>query len=212
MRCRDFERHLAGWVGEGLTAEDRSACERHLATCTGCRELAELAAFAAEPADPGPGFVEGVMARTVGARQAPLSAAAASPEPPADASRAGRRGRRAWSLDLGKGADLWSRLVRRPRFALEAAYVLTLVLTPLVAWSGAPGRTLELVGRAGRMGSGAVMTASRGLTEGAAEQAGWLGTAAGAELRTFGTRLASSMERGRNDGPHDPNQKKGDAP
>ena len=102
--------------------------------------------------------------------------------------------------------------MRRPRFAWEAAYVLTLVLAPVVLWSGTPERTVALVGRAGRAGSVAVTTASRELTAGAAERAGSLGAAAGTELRTFGTRLASSLERGREDGPDDPNPEKGDAP
>ena len=195
MTCEDFERRLEGWLGEApLAATERAACARHLAECPHCRELAELGALGlpgTAAIDPGPGFVEEVLARTSGLARVD--------EAPKVGSRGGRVG-------------LWARLVRRPRFAWEAAYLLTLVLAPVVLWSGTPERTVALVGRAGRAGSVAVTTASRELTAGAAERAGSLGAAAGTELRTFGTRLASSLERGREDGPDDVNQEKGDTP
>jgi len=189
MTCEDFERRLERWIGDApLGAHERALGARHLAACPRCRDLVELAALAAGPvdsADPGPGFVEEVLARTVGAR---------------------RRDR--W-------AQIRSNLLRRPRFAWEVAYVLTLVLAPLVLWTGAPERTAALVGQAGRVGrigSVAVAAASRDLTAGAADRVGSLGTAAGTEARTFGTRIASSLERGRDEGPDDPNPEKGDAP
>lgn len=200
MTCSDFERHLDGWLADnGLAPVERAAFARHLEGCARCRELAELAALSAEPVDPGPGFVDAVLARTVGA-------------PAASARRArGASGARS-DRESGRWPGLWSRLVQRPRFALEAAYVLTLVVAPLVLWAGAPARAAELAGRAGRAGSVAVTTASRDLTAQVAERAGSLGAGAGDELRTFGTRVASSLERGREHGPNDPNAEKGDAP
>jgi len=206
MTCKDFERLLEAWLveddssGSGLAGTERAACTRHLAGCPRCRELAELGALAVTPVDgagsagsldPGPGFVEAVLDRTSGAPR------------PAETPATGARG--GW-------AGLWLRLVRRPRFAWEAAYVLTLVLAPAVLWSGASERTVALLGEAGRAGSVAVTTASQKLTTGAAERVGSLGAAAGTELRTFGTRLASSLEKGRESGPEDVNQKKGNAP
>jgi len=216
MTCEDFERRLEGWLGdEPLAPEARTACARHLASCSACRELVDLAVLAAEPGDsaePGPGFVEGVLARTVGAprldrrpdRRA-VDPPAPSPAGPQPASARSRWTELRWT-------ELWRSLVRRPRFAWEAAYVLTLVLAPVALWSSAPERTGELVARASRAGGAAVVTASQNLTEGAAERAGSLGAAASSELRTFGTHLASSLEKGRATGPDDLNPEKGDAP
>ena len=202
MTCQDFERLLEAWLAEGdpsdaeglLTRAQRAACARHLAECRHCRELADLGALGIQgtaAVDPGPGFVEEILARTSGA--------AHRAEAPATHARGG------W-------AGLWPRLVCRPRFAWEAAYLLTLLLAPLVLWAGAPEQTVALVSRAGRAGSAAVATAGRDLTANAADRVGSMGAAAGSELRTFGTRLASSLERGRDNGPKDPNPEKGNAP
>ena len=201
---QDFERLLEAWLaeddasGSGLAGTERAACARHLDGCPRCRELAELGALgsqdslAAAVVDPGPGFVEEILARTSGA---PRPAAV----PSADA--------RGW------WAGLWPRLVRRPRFAWEVAYVLTLVLAPLALWAGAPEQTVALVGRAGRagrIGSVAVAAASRDLTVGTADRAGSLGAAAGSSSEPSDAPCVLS-ERGREKGPEDLNQKKGDA-
>lgn len=278
MICRDFERRLEDWVDGRLASADGAACDRHLAECPRCRELAALAggpdrgasrvpepppdlapeilartsgaacerarerlaplvdpsedgplpeaeravlelhleacadcrALRAElvalgedlprlaELDPGPGFVEGVLARTSHRRAA--------------AARLAERLRR---LGDRLGSGLLPRLVRRPRFAWEAAYVAVLLLTPLIASAGSPDAAAQAVERLGRAGGATVASAVRGVTEGTAERAGSVGAAAGTELRTFGTRFASSLQRGGDErpaGPDHPDAPKEDAP
>lgn len=291
MTCRELERLLEAWLAGELSAPERAACERHLATCGECRELAELAGWAESPGtvlgtepapdlvagvlerttgsacarvreelvplvdgelpgslhelvelhlascpgcqelrrllaeladdlpllaevDPGPDFVESVLERTVRADR-PRSSAAAGAVAGVGRDRASwgtlDRLRRWW-------AATWPALVRRPRFALEAAYVLALVLTPLFAWAELPERAADLAGRAGRAGAVTVASAAQDLADRAeevADRAETLGASADAEIRTFQKRFASSLEKGREDGPADPddsNPTKGDAP
>lgn len=98
---------------------DRELLELHLASCESCRGLAQaLAALARDlPAlasvRPDPAFVDDVLAATrpAGVRWRRLAAA--------------------WS-------GHWAAWVRRPRFALEAAFVLTLVFLPVVTSSATP--------------------------------------------------------------------------
>lgn len=211
--CARAREDLVPLVDGELSGGRRELIELHLASCPDCRELhGALAGLATDLAllaevDPGPGFVDGVLERTVGADRAvtrPGAREVRSPSAPA-------RFRRWW-------AATWPALVRRPRFAWEAAYVLALVLTPLVASADLPERAADLAGRAGRAGAVTVASAAQGLAEGAggvAERAGSLGASADAELRTFRKRFASSLERGREDGPDasdDSNPTKGDAP
>jgi len=211
--CARAREELVPLVDGELTAERRGLVELHLESCPDCRELRDvLGGLAAEltllaEADPGPGFTEGVLARTVHADRAAVGAGASVGEGWVTLGRL----RRSW-------AAIWPALVRRPRFALEAAYVLVLVLMPLVAWADLPERAADLAGRAGRAGAVTVADVAQGFADragGVAEQAESLGESADAELRTFQKRVASSLERGRNDGPDDPddpNPTKGDAP
>jgi hypothetical protein len=103
-----------------LPAIDRELLDLHLATCGECRALAAvLAALARDlprlaAVRPEPGFAAGVLAATL---------------PPAV------RWRRSWRR---LRAESWPRWVRRPRFAWEAAFVLTLVALPIFAAPEAP--------------------------------------------------------------------------
>jgi hypothetical protein len=106
--------------GEELPPVDRELLDLHLAGCGECRALAAVLAALAEDlprlaeVHPAPGFVEGVLTAT-------LPAAV--------------RWRRRWrSVRL----ESWPRWVRRPRFAWEAAFVLTLVALPIFAAPEAP--------------------------------------------------------------------------
>lgn len=113
-----------------LPAVERSLVEAHLEICAGCRAVvAEMVtAMAALPAlaeaEPGPWFAARVLAATSGR--------------PAPAREAWRR--------------RWAALVSRPRFAIEAAYALTLCLVlvtgnPLSALEWTAARVEPLVER-----------------------------------------------------------------
>lgn len=115
-RARDL---LGAAFDEPLDRVARALVDAHLETCPACRDVAAAMdeAVSALPAlaeiDPGPAFTRRVLAAT-------------SRRP------AGRRAGDRWRA-------AWTALVARPRFALEAAYVLTLVLvllagSPLSAW------------------------------------------------------------------------------
>lgn len=283
MICRDFERRLETWLDGTLPAGERAACDRHLAQCPRCRELAALtggldrgaSGVPEPPPEPPPELAPAVLARTSGAacdrarkRLVPLvdpSQHGRLPEAERELlglhletcadCRALRAELVALSEDLPRLAELdpgpgfvegvlertsrgrtaggglverlrglgdrlgsgfLPRLVRRPRFAWEAAYVAVLLLTPLIASAGSPDAAAQAVERLGRAGGATVASAVRGVTEGTAERAGSVGAAAGTELRTFGTRLASSLQTtntkaGRN-APADPDDPKEDAP
>lgn len=112
---------------------DRRLLALHLEGCAECRALAAaLAALARElPAlaevAPDPAFVADVLAQT--------SRAAAATAPPRRPARAPAT---PWVGLAAAWRRSWPRWVRRPRFAWEAAFVLTLVLSPVLAASGAP--------------------------------------------------------------------------
>ncbi len=64
MNCRDFEDRLEALLDGALDGHERRRCERHLAACGRCRELAEplAAATAAPPED----LLGAILARTSG--------------------------------------------------------------------------------------------------------------------------------------------------
>lgn len=114
---------------ELLADDDPPAVERellalHLERCDGCRELAAVLAALADDLPglaevrPDSSFADDVLAAT-------LPAAV--------------RWRRWWRRIR---VESWPRWVRRPRFAWEAAFALTLVLVPAVAAAGSPLRPL----------------------------------------------------------------------
>ena len=123
-----------GGLGEELPPVDRELLDLHLAGCGECRALAAVRAELARDLPrlaevrPEPGLVEGVLAATL------------------PAAARWRRRRRAWRRSW---AESWPRWVRRPRFAWEAAFALTLVALPIFAAPEAPlqevpGRAIEL--------------------------------------------------------------------
>jgi len=105
--------------GEELPPVDRELLDLHLARCGECRSLAAVLAELARDLPrlaevrPDLDLVEGILAATL------------------PAAVRWRRRRRSW-------AERWPRWVRRPRFAWEAAFVLTLVALPIFAAPEAP--------------------------------------------------------------------------
>ena len=143
--CRRAEALLASAPGSGqpvaegtggapdeeLPAVDRELLELHLAGCAECRALAAVLAELARDLPrlaevrPDPGFADDVLAASL------------------PAAVRWRRRRRAWSLTWGRAwsrawSETWPRWVRRPRFAWEAAFALTLVALPIFAAPEAP--------------------------------------------------------------------------
>jgi hypothetical protein len=110
----------------------------HLETCPGCRSLAgAMAALAVDlprlaEVRPDSGFADQVLRRTLPATV---------------------RLRRWWRSTAGPAfLGTWERLARRPRFAWEAAFVVTVAFLPLIVASGptlaaAPARGAEEVAR-----------------------------------------------------------------
>lgn len=115
---------------EGVAPEDHRLLDLHLAACESCRATARvLAALAldlprmAEVAPP-PGFTEALLAAT---RPRPL---------------------RAWlRARIRVASERWASWVRRPRFAWEAAFVLTVVLLPAFASPASPLATVPEAAR-----------------------------------------------------------------
>jgi anti-sigma factor RsiW len=120
--CGSARERLCAWIDGELDPFDAELMAGHLRSCPDCGGLARALERAAEELprlaalDPGPGFVEAVLARTsLRPRPAPLRERIAS-------ALAG--------------------LVERPRLALEGAFVAT-VLLYMVA--GAPDRAVDVL-------------------------------------------------------------------
>jgi len=129
------EARTSGEAEDALAPVDRELLDLHLAGCAECRALAAALAELARDLPglaevrPDPGFVQEVLTATL---------------PPAVRWR--RRWRPAWDRFR---SERWPRWVRRPRFAWEAAFALTLVALPIFAAPEAPlqevpGRAIEL--------------------------------------------------------------------
>jgi len=128
--CARARELAAAALDEPLAAMDAALVAAHLGSCASCRVVVEemAASVAALPAlaeiDPGPAFTARVLAAT------------------------SRRPARARAFDWWRRQ--WAGLVSRPRFALEAAYALTLVLVlfagnPLSAFEWTAARVEPLV-------------------------------------------------------------------
>ncbi len=128
--CRQGERQLNAFLAESLDPQASELLQLHLDHCPACTGLAAALAQLEHSLprlatlDPGPGFVEAVLAATL-----PMSV----------------RLRRWWF-------KTWPRWVHRPRFSAELAFVATLIVVLVfgMPWSPAaamPGKVIELVQR-----------------------------------------------------------------
>jgi len=145
MTCDDVR---AAALDPGLQPRDwmrRPEVDAHLRRCEQCRDWLEAFGagehlWAAEPAD---SFADAVLARTAGveALLAELPSLAEMDPGPGFVARVllATSQRPAASGWLDRWADAWRALVRRPRFAWEAAYVATVCWVlifgnPVGAW------------------------------------------------------------------------------
>jgi hypothetical protein len=178
--CEQARVLMAGAVETALAADDETLVLGHVASCSSCAEFrVELAAVRqALPLlaelDPGQWFAEQVYART--SRQSPAERQAA------------------------RWAAAWARLVARPRFAFEVAYVCTVLLVvafgrPLSAmdWTTAPAAAVERVTSASsvRLAKAKVDGLRTNLRAGAAETG--RGLAGGGEVTV--AKAESSWQR-----------------
>lgn len=114
--CTAAERALCDYVDRELPGERRRGVAAHLGACPECSSLAgALARLSTDlprlaEIDPGERFVHSVLAATLPAHV---------------------RLRRWWQ-------QTWPRWVQRPRFAVEAAYVSTLILVLIFSVPGSP--------------------------------------------------------------------------
>jgi hypothetical protein len=149
--CDRAEGQLGDYLDGTLDHDDAGLVAEHLEHCAPCRAVARMIAEMRAPLrrmatiDPGPGFTAAVIGATTGAR-APSRERARALAP---------LGARPRALALAPAAlwmrwcEIWQTLVARPRFALEAAYVGTLLLMLLVGLPrsplrGLPARAIEL--------------------------------------------------------------------
>lgn len=141
--CERARGQLADLMDDQLVGLDRQLVQAHLAHCTPCRALAVTFGWLTPllprmaVVEPGPDFLAGVLVRTSGSTRSRLTAAQGG-EPAGLAGLMDRVGR--W----------WQEQIQRPVFALQVAYVATVLLvlltaTPLSPLRGVPGRALELV-------------------------------------------------------------------
>jgi len=131
--CDGARDRLCDYVDGSLPEIDVELVRLHLGGCEACEGLARaLTSLAGElPAmaeiEPDSAFVGDVLARTVPWRR--------------------RLARRLEKLTAIR--DLWPRVVRRPRFALEAAYVGTLILVlifgPNLPLAGVPRKAIDMI-------------------------------------------------------------------
>ena len=117
--CDSARDRLCGYVDEAIEAVDRELVRSHLDGCADCAALAAaLVSLSADlprlaTLEPDERFVAELLARTSGRR----------------------RPAQRWGARL---AAAWGEMVRRPRFAWEAAYVATFVFALLFVTPGSP--------------------------------------------------------------------------
>lgn len=152
MRCHDAERWLEARLDGSLTPVRRATWDEHVVACPACADLAEVAAVVplAETPEPPPDLLAGILAATSGRSPAAHVFLTLDSELPrlaeidpgpgfteAVLSRTSRRpglfGWRRWQQRLGRWTEAWGRLIHRPRFAWEAAWCATLLLSPLAS-------------------------------------------------------------------------------
>ncbi len=138
--CNRATEQLGDLMGDRLTGTDRQLVQAHLEHCGDCRQLAVTVGWLnpllprMAEIDPGPEFLAGVLTRTT---------QAASPveyfeHPRGMAGLMDRLGR--W----------WEQQILRPQFAMQAAYVATVLLvlvfaTPISPLRNVPGQALQVV-------------------------------------------------------------------
>ena len=109
--CSSAQQHLCDWIDGDLGADEREMISLHIAHCPDCLALTLSLNLLKEvlpgmaTLDPGAHFIQEVLGATIGRRSAARSAPS-------------QMGWWKW----------WSRLIRRPRCAWEAAYVGALVV------------------------------------------------------------------------------------
>lgn len=129
--CDRACKQLPSLMDRQLDDVDRQLVQAHLEHCDGCRSVAVVLGWM-QPMltdlamlDPGPAFTRAVVSRTSQAVH-PLA-------------RAARRGETVGPLGLvDRLGRWWHRQLSRPRFALEFAYVATVILVLLTSVPGAP--------------------------------------------------------------------------
>jgi hypothetical protein len=179
--CARAHALLPDAVDGRLADGDARLLARHVEHCGDCAELRAALAWVAPllpgaaRLEPGEDFAAAVLAATTGAGR--------------------EAGRPAWLEAL---AARWRSLIRRPRFSLEGAYALTLVLialfgTPLSPAREAPTRALALV-QEGPRALVADAPDLRAVGEGVARGAGALWERGGAPVLSAADALGEDLD------------------
>jgi len=138
--CDRAAEQLGDLMDNRLQGMDRQLVQAHLENCNGCRQLAVTMGWLTPllpqmaTIEPGPEFLDAVLARTTKARRPVMHTA----DPTGLAGLMDRFGR--W----------WEQQILRPQFALQVAYVATVVLvlltaTPYSPFRNMPGQALQVV-------------------------------------------------------------------
>ena len=138
--CDRAATQLGDLMDDRLQGMDRQLVQAHLENCNGCRQLAVTMGWLTPllpqmaEIDPGPEFLAGVLALTSEVPQPVVHGT----EPEGLAGLMDRFGR--W----------WEQQILRPQFAVQAAYVATVVLvlltaTPYSPFRNAPSQALQVV-------------------------------------------------------------------
>jgi len=138
--CGRAAEQLGDLMDGRLMGLDRQLVQAHLGHCTGCRQLAVTVGWLnpllprMAEIDPGPDFLSGVLARTTQAD----SPAVPLEHPAGLAGLMDRVGR--W----------WEQQILRPQFAMQAAYVATVLVvlvfaTPISPLRSVPEQALQVV-------------------------------------------------------------------
>ncbi len=138
--CDRAAEQLGDLMDNQLQGVDKQLVQAHLENCTGCRQLAVTMGWLTPllpqmaELDPGPEFLAGVLSLTTQVEQPVVHGT----EPGGLAGLMDRFGR--W----------WEQQILRPQFAMQAAYVATLVVvlltaTPYSPFRNAPSQALQAV-------------------------------------------------------------------
>jgi len=128
--CQKACDQLPALVDGKLEGLDRQLVQAHLEHCSGCRTVAVVLGWVGgelprmAEVDPGPAFLTGVLGRTTGVVDRP--------------EVVGERLVPGGSLLLDKLRRWWGQGLLRPNFAMEAAYVATVLVIMMATIPGSP--------------------------------------------------------------------------
>lgn len=182
--CSRACEQLPDLVDAQLTGIDRQLVQAHLEHCSGCRKIAVVMGWVGNElpqmaeVDPGTSFLSGVLKRTTGRVDRP--------------EVVGERLIPGSSRLLDRMRQWWDRGILRPNFAMEVAYVATVLVIMMAAIPGSPlkgtgGKAINML----QAGSPPLAFAGTALDEGQV----WLEEKFTISTGQLGARMDESQEK-----------------